>query len=268
VRPDQGKEYIPFLDPVFRGKLEGEELFPASLPEKGIQKVEKFNLSKPLHFMFKRIATASLLVPAMVASVAVLPVLADTTDNDVNVSNTNSASISNTVVVGASTGSNTSTGAEGGNGGAGGSATGDDDNTGGQGGNGGIGGDGGNITTGDATVAVGIANAVNTNRTNVERVRGNDDDVEDNDVNVSNSNDVDLDNVVVAAANTDGSSSSGAAGGTGGDGGTASGDDNNAGGRGGHGGDGGWGGEISSGHSTVEVAIVNILNRNVLRVQR
>lgn len=223
--------------------------------------------------MFRKIATASLLVPALAASVAVLPVLADVNNNDVLVSNTNSASVWNSVVIVANTGGNTANGAEGGNGGDGGSASGDDNNTGGQGGNGGVGGDGGVITTGDVSAAVGIGNEINTNDSDLQSLVNTNDldediDLNDNDVEVTNNNDVDVDNAVTVIADTGANEAHGRAGGHGGAGGTATGDDENTGGRGGHGGDGGWGGQITTGAQTLEVAIVNILNRNLTRVRR
>jgi hypothetical protein len=67
--------------------------------------------------------------------------------------NTNHATVTNTVVVSASTGGNSSTG---GNGGAGAS-----------GGDGGAGGAGGSITTGNATASVVVTNTVNVNTTTV-----------------------------------------------------------------------------------------------------
>lgn len=222
--------------------------------------------------MIRKIATASLLVPALAASIAVLPVLADVENNQVTVSNSNSATVTNSVTISANTGGNMAHGSIGGDGGDGGSASGDDTNTGGQGGNGGVGGDGGVIMTGDASIAVGIGNEVNTNDSDLQGLAGESDDedidVRDNDVHVDNVNNVDVSNGVSVEAETGTNEAHGFRGGHGGMGGSATGDDENMAGDGGAGGDGGWGGQITTGAQTLEVAIVNILNRNLTRVRR
>lgn len=92
----------------------------------------------------------------------------------ISVSNNNSATITNSVSVGANSGGNTSRGAAGEEGGHGGDATGsgESSNTGGDGGRGGDGGDGGTIQTGLSIATVEISNDVNTSETTIETTEG------------------------------------------------------------------------------------------------
>lgn len=92
--------------------------------------------------------------------------------DDINVNNTNSATVKNYVDVKAKTGHNDANGGDAGcdcqGGGDGGSVSNsDDDNTGGNGGNAGHGGWGGFISTGDAYAKSKIFNKVNTNITRI-----------------------------------------------------------------------------------------------------
>lgn len=214
-------------------------------------------------------------------------------DNEITVTNTNNATVHNTVHVDAKTGKNDADGGNGSRGGNGGSARGDGDNTGGRGGNGGNGALGGYIVTGDAAAVASVYNDVNRSNTTVrdncgcEEERnpfnffGNND---DNDIRVANRNHATVGNSVDVDAKTGGNDADGGNGSYGGNGGSATGDrehrghfffwwgnddtDTNTGGNGGNGGHGGIGGEIYTGNATAGAEVSNVVNRNVTRVTR
>ncbi|MBI2024446.1 hypothetical protein HYT00_03615 [Candidatus Giovannonibacteria bacterium] len=223
--------------------------------------------------MIKKILTSTLLMPALALSLYASPVLASyehhwsSSDNDVNVSNTNSAAVKNYVDVSASTGGNTADAGNGGSAGNGGTVSNaSDDNTGGNGGNAGSGGTGGIITTGDAGAAAIVANDVNSNRTRVVAdcgCRG------DNDVNVGNNNRAYVKNDVDARAKTGRNQANGGDAGSAGNGGTVSNaSDDNTGGNGGNAGSGGTGGDILTGSAGSLATVFNTVNSNVTRIRR
>jgi hypothetical protein len=95
---------------------------------------------------------------------------------DVNVSSTNSADVSNNIVVTADTGSNVARGGRSAAGARGGDADGNRaENDAGDGGNGGNGGDGGSVITGDAISTAAVTNDINTTDTDIHVTDGVDD---------------------------------------------------------------------------------------------
>jgi len=162
-------------------------------------------------------------------------------DNDIRVSNTNTANVSNTVNVHANTGRNDANGGRGGNGGNGGNAKGDGDNTGGNGGNAGDGALGGYIQTGTAAAVASLYNEVNVNNTRVNDSCGCDNrgdypmyqeargpwffwgrrHGDDNDIRVVNDSTATVRNGVDVGANTGSNVADGGGAGNGGNGGNA-----------------------------------------------
>jgi len=220
-----------------------------------------------------------MLVPAMAFGLYATPALAFdwnwfNDDSNVDVTNTNSANVSNDVDVSSSTGGNDADGGSGSTAGDGGDVNySDDNNSAGNGGNGGNGGDGGVIVTGDAYADALVTNDLNYNRTRVE-LCGCEEDSEDGDVSVSNDNGASVSNNVDVRAKTgynvaDGGDASECECGAAGDGGdvTYSDDDNSA-GDGGDNGDAGWGGLISTGSATSFATVFNTVNTNVTRIRR
>ena len=110
-----------------------------------------------------------MLMPLLSIGLYATPALAGHwNNNDITVTNVNSAYVKNNVEVSASTGSNDANGGSGSAAGNGGSVVhSDEDNTGGNGGNAGHGGNGGVIWTGDAFAKSKIFNKVNTNITRI-----------------------------------------------------------------------------------------------------
>ena len=211
---------------------------------------------------------------AMALSLSVTPAFAydwhGGGDDDVTVSNKNSAYVSNNVGASSNTGSNTANGGDASDGaGDGGDVKhSDDGNTGGDGGNGGNAGDGGYVETGNATTVVLIGNEVNTNKTKVNLCGCEEDN--NGDVTVKNRNKAKVKNNVGASSDTgsnnaDGGTAYGSAG-SGGD--VKGSDDDNTGGNGGDAGDGGNGGDVYTWDAETAVDIVNVVNRNVTRVRR
>ncbi len=218
-------------------------------------------------------------------------------DNDIKVSVSNEATVTNTVDVEAKTGGNEADGGDGEEGGNGGDAEGSGDNTGGNGGNGGSGALGGYIVSGDAAAYSSIVNEVNVVKTKITDSCGCDDeepsmfsffnrhgsdDGDDNDIRVRVNNSASVANDVEVEAKTGGNEADGGDGEEGGNGGDAEGSrhhrmhsffsfwssDDNQGGAGGTGGSGGVGGEIYSGNATSGSEVVNVVNRIVTRITR
>ncbi len=223
-------------------------------------------------------------------------------DNDIRVSVSNDATVTNTVEVEAETGDNEAAGGDGEEGGNGGEAEGSGDNTGGNGGNGGSGALGGLIQTGDAVAFSSVMNDVNYNETVVTDSCGCDEEEDgwmpfsfnrqsrdnggdDNDIRVRVSNSANVMNDVEVEAETGDNEADGGDGEEGGNGGDAENEgnrssrmmmpffsfwssDNNVGGNGGTGGNGGVGGEIYTGKATSGSEVVNVVNRNITRVTR
>jgi len=219
--------------------------------------------------MAKRILIAGL-VPVFALALTAAPALGFWWGgDDVNVSNSNGASVHNIVTSSANSGGNTANGGSAGGAGNGGSVWfSDDDNTGGNGGAGGDGGNGGSVTTGTAGAYTNILNQANTNDTRVNLCGCEDDN--DGDTNVRNRNWAHVGNVVYSGANSgDNNADGGSADGEGGNGGKVFGsDDDNRGGNGGSAGDAGDGGTVRTGLAGSESWITNILNSNLTRVTR
>ncbi len=225
-------------------------------------------------------------------------------DNDIRVSVSNSATVTNVVETEAKTGGNEATGGDGEEGGNGGEAEGTGDNTGGNGGNGGNGALGGLIDTGDAVALSSVTNTVNTVRTHITDSCGCEEDArpsfmdmftrrttagDDNDIRVRLENSATIMNEVETEAMTGGNEADGGDGEEGGNGGEAEerdgrhtprmmmpyyfsfwtpANDTNQGGNGGNGGNGGVGGEIYTGNTTSGSEVVNVVNRTVTRIVR
>ncbi len=204
--------------------------------------------------------------------------------DDTTVTSDNEAEVSNSLSVGANTGYNTARGGRGADGGDGGDAEGDNA-TGGNGGSGGSGGGGGSITTGNAMAIGTIDNDINSNDIEVEGC-GCDDDGPlflgwwggSDDTTVTSGNRASVLNSLTVDANTGDNDASGGKGDDGGDGGDATarswshwwfwfnmtGD--TTGGNGGSGGGGGNGGTVDTGDAVADGLIINVINRNVVRV--
>lgn len=213
-------------------------------------------------------------------------------DDETSVSNSNRATVTNTVEVEAETGDNDAEGGDGDDGGSGGDARGQNA-TGGDAGNGGRGGDGGTITTGTALAIGTVHNDVNSNRTYVEGcgcdddffpfplMRGGYDNDDEDPISVRNSNSARVTNNLEVEAKTGDNDVEGGRGDDGGDGGDASNSHRNhfmrmmfpffmgdtAAGDGGNGGAGGSGGTVRTGTATADGLITNVINRNVTRVE-
>jgi hypothetical protein len=185
----------------------------------------------------------------------------DIEDSSVTVGN--SAGLTNALSVRALTGRSDAHGGNGGTGGMGGSVNSADDdmNTAGAGGDAGHGG-AAVLTTGNATSEGVIDNTVNDTDVDVSAMS---DDIEDSSFTVSNS--LGLTNAIDVAARTGRSTARGGHAGTGGDGGSVNGgDESNTAGAGGAVGNGGRG-DIWTGNSDVSGGVVNVFNRNVVRIQ-
>src|SRR3989344_4819262 len=159
--------------------------------------------------------------------------------DDVTVTNHNSASVTNTVNVSASTGGN--------------------------------GGEGGVVYTGNAYAMSLIENDVNYNEIEVDVDCDCEGDVDD--VTVTNHNSASVGNNVDVRARTGHNEANGGDAGCdcvgGGDGGNVNhSEDHNAGGNGGNAGHGGWGGYINTGNAEAGSGIVNLVNTNITRILR
>jgi hypothetical protein len=229
--------------------------------------------------MVKKIIASTILMPALSLGLYAAPVLADFDfeENSIIVTNTNSATVSNVVTSIATTGGNTANGGNGGWGGDAGSisSNGDDveDASTGRGGRGGNGGDGGGIETGSATSDVVVANVVNSNKTTLNLLNSEEEDVdfEENTVELNNNNyHADVLNSAASVADTGVNTANAGNGKAGGDSGSVSnsGDDDleEVGtGNGGNGGNGGMGGVAITGSSLSKVRVFNLINRNIVR---
>ena len=188
-------------------------------------------------------------------------------NNDITVTNVNSAYVKNDVDVSASTGSNDANGGSGSAAGNGGDVqSSNSGNAGGDGGNGGDGGDGGGILTGDAFAVSKIKNKVNTNVTEIDPC-----DCDVDDVTVTNINQAAVKNYVDVKAKTGYNDANGGNAGCdcegGGDGGNVQNSNSgNTGGDGGNAGDGGDGGVIVTGHAFAKSKIFNKVNTNITRI--
>lgn len=226
-------------------------------------------------------------------------------DEETKVSNTNTATVSNTMTVKANTGKNDTNGGDGEEGGNGGDVEGVNKwGQGGNGGNGGNGGHGGLILTGDATAYGTISNDVNYNKTKIQGC-GCDEESEspwarffnfggknggDKETKVKNENTATVSNSMDVKANTGKNVSDGGDGEEGGNGGDVEGDkqggykndafsrffswmnkggtSSGQGGDGGAGGNGGHGGIVTTGEAYSDGLIMNVVNRNVTRITR
>lgn len=196
------------------------------------------------------------------------------------VMNENCAIVINEVEVYANTGDNMAGGSYGGDGGDGGKIInindGDvDESTTGNGGNGGDASVGGTVITGDATAEADVMNAVNTNRTIINRCACEDEDCECGFDIVKNRNSAMVMNGVGVAAETGENLAEGSYGGDGGDGGKiyngggeCSDVDESTTGNGGDGGQGSEGGLVQTGVSYSRANVVNVVNRNLTRILR
>jgi len=194
----------------------------------------------------KKIAT----IVAVIALLAVaVPALAYHNNSDVTVTTTNNATVTNTVITGADTGSNIANGGDAVNVVSGNGENGDNDAN---------GGDAGSITTGAATAVADVLNKVNVTRTTVTADCGC-----KGDVVVRTRNNVSVGNAVDTKAftgynATDGGYASNVV--TGSFWGWSTNGGNKA--------DGGKGGEITTGESVASSKITNKLNGTVTRVRR
>jgi hypothetical protein len=197
---------------------------------------------------------------------------------DVRVVNKNTAMVVNTTEAGAYTGGNHAGGSYGGNGGRGGDVRNggeeQDVDTGrtGRGGNGGNSNQGGTVESGNAVATAVTTNRVNQNDTRVNRCACDGDD--EGKTTVRNENGAVLLNGTAARAKTGHNSADGSFAGTagrGGDFGNADGEQDLADvrtGRGGDGGRSGFGGYVKSGSANSLADTLNVVNRNVTRVNR
>ncbi|MFH0892727.1 MAG: hypothetical protein V1867_08225 [Candidatus Falkowbacteria bacterium] len=191
-------------------------------------------------------------------------------DLSIEVTNTKTAVITNTVTTLATTGNNTANGGAGGAAGHGGNVTESDDaNTGGAGGAGGAGGDGGNITTGAATAASRIINRVNVDRTRIAPCDCENDLASSTEnIVINNLDTATLVNTANTSALTGDNIADGGDGTDAGNGGSITGsEDDNIGGAGGAGGAAGWGGIITTGPSNSDTRIVNRVNHIINRIR-
>lgn len=238
-------------------------------------------------YTYKLTAIFSALAMALFGFAAMSGTAAAFGGDDTTVTSSNEAEVTNTLNVSARTGDNVARGARGGHGGDAGDARGRNA-TGGNGGNGGLGGNGGEISTGDAGAIGTIDNNINTNNVQVEGC-GCDNDVPlfrgffggSDDTTVTSRNRASVRNNLSVTADTGNNNVSGGEGSGGGEGGDATarswshwwnwfygmGEGQAAdGGNGGSGGRGGDGGTIETGESAADGMIVNVINRNIIRV--
>ena len=214
--------------------------------------------------MLKKLIASTMLMPLLSIGLYATPALAGHwNNNDITVTNVNSAYVKNNVEVSASTGSNDANGGSGSAAGNGGSVNySDDGNAGGNGGNGGNGGDGGGILTGNAFAVSKIKNKVNTNVTSVDPC-----DCDVDDVTVSNNNSARVKNYVGVYAGTGSNNANGGSGSAAGNGGSdVHSDEDNTGGNGGNAGHGGNGGVIWTGDAFAKSKIFNKVNTNITRI--
>ncbi|MBS3903140.1 MAG: hypothetical protein KGZ30_02055 [Anaplasmataceae bacterium] len=205
------------------------------------------------------------LVGALIASVATFGVASSALAFDgIFVKNNNGASVTNQVMVSASTGGNDANGGYAGNGGAGGSVnSSDSENVGGNGGAAGDGGMGGGVQTGDAVAAAEIANVVNSNDVEVDACGCNVDLIK-----VRNNNGASLANQLYVKAKTGYNNADGGNAGSAGDAGSVnSSNDQNTSGNGGNSGNGGAGGVVITGVAQSISAIANVINSNIVRIR-
>ena len=239
--------------------------------------------------MVKKLVASTMLMPALALGLYAAPVLAsvDVNGNTVTITNNNTANVTNNVSSEASTGKNDANGGNGAQGGNGGDiynggecqsecSEGDVKESGtGNGGHGGNGGVGGDIVTGDATAKAKVRNLVNLNRTSLNLFCGceNLDEVKDNTITVSNTNNATVNNdEVEAEAKTGKNDANGGNAGMGGNGGEI---DNNGGdevenvstGHGGNGGHGALGGIVLTGSAYAKTKVFNLVNKNVTRLR-
>jgi hypothetical protein len=199
------------------------------------------------------------------------------TSNDITVTNSNSATVSNTVVVGANTGYNSVAGGTSGKAGNGGNVHGN--GTAGNGGTSGGSNNDGYIATGNAASLSAISNDINTNRTKITTNCGCQG-KNGGDVTVNNQNNANIGNAVVAGSNTGYNGVTGGNTGAAGNGGeTASHSwskwnnhhmNNNGGATAGNGGNTGTSnniGTILTGDSLSDSLVVNVVNRNITRIK-
>lgn len=197
------------------------------------------------------------------------------------ISNNSEACVMNDVTARAETGGNVADGSYGGSGGRGGSIR----NNGGDveksmtgsGGNGGSAGSGGTIITGNATAAAALNNDVNSNDIAIDRCacQGGDDECNSKcgDTVTANSSRTRMFNRLLGKAETGENESTGSYGGSAGNGGNIeneTGDDveESTTGNGGNGGSSAAGGLVTSGASNSTAALVNVINRNMIRIYR
>jgi hypothetical protein len=184
---------------------------------------------------------------------------------DVVVSNTNSATVSNVVSSSAVTGNNTADGARAANRTSGGDI--DHSGAANKAGNVGstvLGGNGGMISTGSATAVSEITNRLNTNRAQVELTPW-----ATNDVHVGNTNGLSVGSMIEAAADTGSNTGNGArAHGTTSGGNVDHSGDANTSGNGGSDVEGGNGGHVTTGNSSARSSVLNVLNRNITRINK
>ncbi len=214
--------------------------------------------------------------------------------DDTEIKTSNSAEVSNEVIVIANTGANNARGGDAGRGADGGSGSGSvmagisgiSSNDGGNGGNGGRGGDGGTITTGAATAYGTIANDVNSNRIVVDGCGCDEEPVirhhhprpdnGDGDLEIKTRNRASVESEMMVLANTGANDVDGGDGSRGGEGGNGYGAwftwfsmySSNDGGNGGAGQAGGEGGTVRTGPAYSDGLVTNVVNRNVVRVTR
>src|SRR3990167_4682352 len=181
--------------------------------------------------MLKKLIASTMLMPLLSIGLYATPALAGHwNNNDITVTNVNSAYVKNNVEVSASTG-----------------------------GNGGNGGDGGGILTGNAFAVSKIKNKVNTNVTSVDPC-----DCDVDDVTVSNNNSARVKNYVGVYAGTGSNNANGGSGSAAGNGGSVvHSDEDNTGGNGGNAGHGGNGGVIWTGDAFAKSKIFNKVNTNI-----
>lgn len=201
-------------------------------------------------------------------------------DSDIEVTNSNTASVMNTVVVDSNTGGNMVAGGNTGKGGNGGDASGKNARA-GHGGTSGSTNNEAAIGTGNAAAIGTVKNEINSNRTKVSTNCGCENSGKKiGDIKVNNSNSSAVGNTVGVLANTGLNAVTGGTTGKGGNGGDASGSSyswskwanhNQGAAKGGHGGNTGSTNNtavVVTGESVADSLVVNVVNRNVTRVNR
>lgn len=228
--------------------------------------------------------TRSVLIVGSIAALGILalanPAAAwhNTQNNDTTVTNHNETAVLNTVEVRSNTGGNVVAGGDTRGGGEGGDARANHRANGGEGGDSGDANQSGNIRTGDATSIGTIQNDVNRNTTVVESDCGCED-RRGGDVEVHNANYSVVANGMSASSNTGGNIAAGGTTGYGGNGGDANAQSwsywyhhmNNGVANGGDAGDSGDAeneGSITTGNAVSDALVINVVDRNVTRVNR